>query len=65
MMQQQAMGTLPQQQMVAVATQQIPAAPTQPTTQMQGYQPQGNQQQPTANGVRTAVSYGPATIPWR
>jgi hypothetical protein len=65
MMQQQALGVLPQQQMVAAPTQPMGTMPTQQTIQLQGYQPQGYEQQPSANGVRTAVSYGPATIPWR
>jgi hypothetical protein len=51
---------MPQQPMAAVPMQQAAAMPAAQTAPQQGYQ-----QVPAANGVRTAVSYGPATIPWR
>jgi hypothetical protein len=59
-MTQQQVGTLPQQQIFAAPTQQSPTMPTQQMVPQQGYP-----QAPPTNGVRTAVSYGPATIPWR
>jgi len=58
-MPQQQMGMAPQQQMM-VPTQPLPSTAPQPMAPPQGYQ-----QVPSANGVRTAVGYGPATIPWR
>jgi hypothetical protein len=60
---QQQMGLAPQQPMVAAPMQMNMMPAQQP---VQSYPPQGYQQVPATNGVRTSVSYGPpATIPWR
>jgi hypothetical protein len=65
-MPQQQVGMMPQQPMAAMATQQMTPIPAQQMVPQQGYQQPAYQQLPTANGVRTAVSYGPPTaIPWR
>jgi hypothetical protein len=58
----------PQQQPATFPPSPMPPAGAQPYVTAPAQQPalqQGYQQLPSANGVRTAVGYGPATIPWR
>jgi hypothetical protein len=58
------MAGAPQQPVIAAPMQPMAAIPAQQMAPQQQYQ-QGYQQLPATNGLRTAVSYGPPTIPWR
>jgi hypothetical protein len=56
----QQVGSVPQQQMMLAPMQPAQTMPVQQMAPQQSYQ-----QLPTAGAPRTAVSYGPATLPWR